>query len=57
MGYGHVTVVLSTDALYNATYFLAIFLPAMAFGLPFRVRALVFVFWPLTGKPCTKGHV
>ena len=28
----------------HLVYFLAIFLPAMAFGLPFLVRALVFVF-------------
>ena len=29
----------------------AFFLPAIATALPFLVRALVFVLWPLTGNP------
>jgi hypothetical protein len=28
------------------------FLPATVFGLPLRVRALVFVRWPRVGRPC-----
>jgi hypothetical protein len=33
-------------------YLTAFFLPATVFGLPLRVRALVLVRWPLTGRPC-----
>lgn len=45
-------------------YLTAFFLPATVFGLPLRVRALVLVRWPLTGRPCkaawslvSPGHV
>ena len=34
-------------------YFLAIFLFAMVFLLPLRVRELVLVRWPRTGRPAT----
>ena len=36
-----------------ALYLVAFFLPWIATALPFRVRALFFVFWPRTGSLCT----
>lgn len=47
----YMTHMLESRAVHHAVYF---FLPGIVLALPFRVRELVFVLWPCTGKPCSE---